>query len=372
MNNSRGMSLIETVVGIALLGIVSFLSLSTYQVIVRSQILSEKNLNVVLARNLLISYILDRRTWSPTVSASENLSLSCMYAQDQVAIGSRNCKATLPGPINLYAINNQVVFALQQSNVGLDMNGQLCNSFQASPGSGNASCPIGINFSITPQCDQMLASCFNPPYLIQGQFTRNGGDSSQVLNLAPYNFSILESGFYCPQQVPTVALTGDPSIVVNPTQVFGITNPTQLGHFASTNPLILPCRSIVIDFKIDTENYDNTQANNQTNICLADESLARCGIAFVHKVLPDGSYSFDLMEDATLVATKPTWMNLSGTETFEFNITNGLVKFCVDSHCLHLFEQKLEGPSRLRLYPGWVSAPGLPIVDRFFLAFFEL
>ena len=295
-----------------------------------------------------------------------------MHNQDQVSVASRNCNTNVPGPINLYSINNQIVFGLQQANVGFDMNGQLCNLFEAQPSAGNANCPIGIGFTVTPQCDPNLPNCFNPLYLIQGKFTRNGGDSSRVLNLSPYNFSILESGFYCPPQDPSVALTGDSEIDVNTTQVIGKFDPIQDGHFATTDPLILPCRSVTFNFVINAANYSLTKANNKTIICLTDESVGSCGITFVSKVLPDGTYSFDLMEGTNLVATKPSWMNLTGAENFEIKISNGLVKFSVDAHCLHIFEQKLEGPSRLRLNPGWVTTPGLAIVDLFSVVFLEI
>lgn len=365
MRANQGMTLIEALIGNLLVAVVIFGSLFLFKEVVRTQANSESALSLAVTRNRLISHLLDARTWEATVAAAENSAFSCLQKQDEVSIANRDCAGVANAKINLYSIDNQKVFELKNSQIGINNTGGLCTSFQALPAAGDPNCPLGISLDAEAQCDSSLPNCLNPPFLFKVQFFYNGGPDKLPLNMAPFNFNFYGVGLYCPPQAPNVGWVGNGSITANPSQVFGITLASQVGQFANTTPYILPCRRVTLDFAIVSGNYDHSHANNSTRVCIVDAADGTCGYSFVHKLMPDGSYSYDLLEGAAVVATKPSWVNLNGDENFDFEVTNGLVKFCLNSQCLHLFEKKLEGPFLLRAYPGWVTTPGLVNIDGF-------
>lgn len=357
------MTLIEVLIGNMLLVVVIFASLNVFKDVVKSQSGSENQLNLIVTRNRLLSQILDGRTWEMSAAAAENTALGCMVDQDHSSLSDRNCKSVANASVNLYALDNQLAFALQQPGFGLNSNGVVCSSYVAAPAAGDRLCPVGVSVSMTALCDAGPATCFNPPFLVSARHAWNGDSAEPKMRVDAFDFDVITTGFYCPAQSDTVAWVGNANITVNGASVDGINNGAQVGSYAQTDPLLLPCRQLYLGFTINTGNYSVAQVNNTTTICLADEGLGTCGFSFALRRLADGSFTYDLLQDAAVVASKPSWMTLTGNESYEIQVTNGLVKFCIDSRCLTLFEAKLEGPFRIRAYPAWSTAVGQPIVE---------
>ncbi len=369
MKNNRGMTLIEALIGNALLIIVIFSSLSVFKDVVGAHVGSESYLNLIVTRNRLISHILDTRTWEHTVTATENTALSCLKNLDNPDATTRDCKSVVNQKINLYSLDEEVAFPTKDATIGIGKAGPICNSFNAASGSGDANCPLGIDLTMTALCEAGSPTCYNPPMLFQAQFILNGDSTTPNINTQPFNFSVINTGSYCPTQNPAVGLVGDAEITATSTSVTGMTVASQVGHYAQSDPMF-PCRQSIVSFTINSSNYSNV-AGNQTTVCLADEGLGTCGFSFVHKRSPAGVLSYDLVQNGVTVATKPTWMNMSGSESYELEVFNGMVKFCVDLRCLYFFENKLEGPFRVRVYPAWSNGV-LPILDNFDTSFEDL
>lgn len=371
MKNNRGMTLVEALIGNFVLAIVIFASLGIFKDLTSAQINSETYLNLIVARNRLINHILDARTWGVTITAPENTALNCLLNQDSVPVGARDCKATLINQaVNIYSLDATDSFPFKNGSLGIDMTGKVCNTFVPPPAAGNPLCPMGVNLSVSAQCDGS-PNCVNPPLALQAQFTMNGDAKAPPLNAGSFNFDLVAAGIFCPTQVgtPIGLVPAPPDITVTPTSVNGIAAASAL--YAQTAVALTPCRRVTVDFTIDSSNYDASVANNQTKVCLADSSAGTCAATLIHTLKPDGTYTYDLYDGATLKASKPSWLNLSGGEAYEFDVFNGMVKFCVDLHCYYYFESKVEGPFRVRFYPARVASP-LPIIDNFSVTLEEI
>ncbi len=362
LKNQRGMSLIEALVGNALLIMVIFASLSIFKDVVGAHVGSESFINYIVARNRLISNILDARGWNSTISAAENVGLACLLNQDQADPADRNCKTVTGATINIYSLDDEKIFPLQDLTAGISRTGVVCTGFAASPAAPNADCPMGMTMKVDAQCDPAVANCGNAPMHFAATFAANGDPKSTPRNTTAFNFEVIASGLYCPVQNSSVELESDGTTVATDESVNGVTA-AQVGHYARSKATILPCRRAMVDFTINSFNYSPV-AGNTTTACLTDEFTGTCLYSLVHSRQADGSFSFKLQENGVDVVTKPTWMTLMGGESFQFDIVNGMVKFCVDLRCIHFFENKLEGPFRVRFYPA-ISNIGLPIVENY-------
>lgn len=363
LKNQSGMTLMEVLIGNSLLIVVIFASLTVFKEIMASQSGAENYLNLVITRNRLMSQILDKRTWEPTSTAAENTAIKCLSDQDQSNAALRDCTGVTDGEINLYSLDGTVAFPFktQSGTIGMDMNGVLCNHFVAPPASGHRTCPIGLSIALTAICDSAAPNCINPPFLIKARHTWNSLVEDASLRMSAFDFDIVSAGFVCPAQPANVALTDNPPVETSVSSVDGVTALPDVGSWAQTDPVLLPCRTVSIQFQFIQGNV-SAIANNTTTVCLVDDGTGTCTHSIRYIRLADGTFTYDLQANGVTVANRPTWMALAGTEIFEFQVVNGLVKMCVSTRCLNLYELKLDAPFRLRVAPAVAPAAASPVV----------
>lgn len=373
ISKQSGMTLVEALVANVILIVAIYASLTIFNDMISSQVFLERGLNFVVARNRVVSHLLDEKTWTQTVAAAENTAFSCLVGQDQSADPARDCTGVTDAKFNVYALDATQVFNSQNPNFGFSNTGANCATFQTPPATGDGSCPLGANLTVTAECPTPAITCANPTLRFSTQFTYNPGDTRHPLNIGPFAFTYVASGLFCPNQAAVAGWVGDGQIIASASAVDGKTSAAQDGHFATTTPGLLPCRIIGAEFVIVTAAYDGAHVGNQTMVCLADDASGNCLMTFIHKPVAAGGYTYELRDDTNaVIATPPAWLTLNGSEAFKFDITNGLVKFCVDSHCLHIFEKKLDVPFRLKAEPAYTTGPGTAVIDSLSLTIDEL
>ena len=195
LKDTRGMSLIETIVGATLLGITMFMAYSVFGSIFKAEATTKRSLSLIVARNNLVSHLLDAKTWINSTVATENTVLNCVAQQNQTDPVVRNCSGVTSAPINIYALDNTIAFNLQRTNIGFDWFGQACDTYQTPPSDGNPHCPVGFSVVAIPQCAASLTTCLNPSFVFQAQFAVNAGQATNPMNMAAFNFKIYEAGF---------------------------------------------------------------------------------------------------------------------------------------------------------------------------------
>lgn len=371
IKSNSGMTLTEALVANVILIVAIYAVMTIFNDTIGSQIFLERGLNFVVARNRIVSHLLDAKTWDPTINASENTMFQCLQNQNLSATGPRNCAGITDAPFNVHALDGTMVFNTLNANFGFTNLGANCTTFQAPPAVGNGTCPLGATVKVTAQCDPADTNCTNPSFLFTSQFLYNSSDTRYPLNIQPFNFSYVGSGLFCPNQATPIDLAGDGQISATSTTVFGKSMATQDGHYASTQTPMLPCRNVGMDFVVTGPNYDPAKVGNQTTVCIADATTGACIITFVHKLLVSGM-AYELRDGATVVSTQPSWLTLTGNEQFRFEVINGLARFCVEGRCVHYFETKIVAPFRLQIEPGYVTVPGAAMVDGFSASVDEL
>ncbi|MBX7231226.1 MAG: hypothetical protein K1X29_03975 [Bdellovibrionales bacterium] len=369
MKSNQGMSLVEVLITSMLIILVIMASAAAIVQLFPGQKTTERSFNFIVARNQIIDRLIDERAWGITVNAKENSVFSCLVNQEQTSTGQRNCNGA-NGVTNVYDLANNLVYDFQNEKLGITQEGSLCTEYKKSPLEGDPICVLSPNIKVQALCE--TNPCFNPPYLFSSDFSFNSGTEHTNPNLSPMNFQLIKSGLYCPPQDDPQGLTAQPMIQLDGTNgVKGIQNAAQVGKFASETVNLLPCRSLNIGFSIATPLYNMAAANNSTRVCLSD-STNTCLFSFLHKISNTGVLSYELYQNNALYSSSPSWMTLTGAEEYQFQVYNGIVKFCVDNKCLHFFSQKLDGPFRLLIYPGWVTDTSSGLIANVNISTFEL
>lgn len=366
IRGQAGLTLIEAVIGNTLLVIVIFASLSVYRESMEAQQGSTRNLNIAIARNSFISLLNDPMTWPTTVDAAENTALDCLRNQNNPATAARDCRAVQNRTFGVYALDATRTYDTNNPNFGFDMNGAPCSTFQAPPATGDGTCPVGVNLKLSAQC-AAADDCMNPVFLAEGTFTFNGIPSQTRVSMGLMDFAMRIGGIGCPTPNSGIKFTGgtvipDPPTPGFGTSVAGLQLPAEAGQTSNTSPALFPCRHLLISFNFNPTNY-SAYAGNQTEVCLREDADPSCRFSILHRRLADGSFTYDIAQNGTVLSQKPTWVTLTGTEQFQFEIINGLVKFCLDSQCLFFYPDKLSGPFNVLVRPAESPTSGTSVVD---------
>lgn len=363
MNNTKGMTIIEALIGNMLLMIVIFASLSIYKNVISYQNGSENDFLLVMGRNRLLSSIRDVATWKETTIAAENTSVSCILKQDSLATSDRDCQGLAEGKLNLYLIDGSLTAETLNDKFGIDRKGSYCTNYVEAPDIGDPLCLFGVAMRVNAQCPSS-GGCFNPLLQVSGKFSYNGA-VDKVINLKLYDFAAYLSGIYCPNQTENNNWLSDGSVTVNADKVMAINQASQTGHYAYSQQLIFPCLREDFSFTIDTSKYDYSVNGNNTRLCISDGDTGNCAYTIVQKIMPDNSLGLDFLDSAVTMASKPSWLVLTGNEVLSFQVVNGLVRACVNYQCLYTFEKKLHSPFRILVYPGWASSANQALVSSF-------
>jgi type II secretory pathway pseudopilin PulG len=369
--SNQGFTLVEVLVGTAILFIAFFAAMYTLTMVDHGQRSNEDSLGYASARNKLVSLLIDDTSWSKMIGPpgnADNPDFSCLLNQTSATLSDRDCFGKT-APLVMYNIKGMPytvdgvqAYDFRSTTQGISSNGQLCNSFVRPPAPGNPQCPYQVVLTWKPICTS--APCVNPPILFQGATTFNGNPDQLSPNVANLNFQVIKSRLYCPPVTAATTPTGHtPAVGIDtsaPTQVFS----TVVGNVTTnasgmTNVDIAPCRKVTVNFTEDLPGAFTMDPSDTSSVSIIDaNTLAR--VFEFRRNASGASFDYQLIEKGVVVATnKPSWVTLTGSTNFKFDITDGLVRFCVDDRCVHYFTQKVDFPFRISFQPASSSyTPG--------------
>lgn len=360
--NNSGLTIVESLVGLALLSIVMSSSLAIMKDIYIWQKRVEISLDYSSLRTQVMNQISDYRSWPNNVLAAGNTQLGCYKNQNTTTASDRNC-STLNGAIDIYDYSNQKTYDFQNASFGFSLTGEPCTTFNPVAGSGDPNCPLKINLTAKSLCAN--ADCVNPLLKISGQFVYNGNKDYSNIRVSNMDFTVYKSNIYCPAQPTPIALNTFLTVnLIGANQVVStVAGKNSSAGYAESSVNLVPCRNVSIKFNNDLAasvpgGLTLADAENTSNVCLYDPDSGKCVFTSEYTYDSVGSvYTYKLSYDPpsgtkSSVAQKPSWLTISGTSQAEFQVVNGLVKFCIDGQCLHYFEGKLDFPFKVRFQPA--------------------
>lgn len=361
-SNNSGLTIVESLVGFALLSIVMSSALAIMKDIYLWQKRVEISLDYSSLRTQVMNQIVDYRSWPNIVEASSNTQLSCFKNQNTSTSSDRNC-STLNGAIDIYDYSNHKTYEFQNANFGFSLTGDPCTTFNATAGAGDPNCPLKVNLTAKSLCSNV--DCVNPLLKVSGQFVYNGNKDYSNIRVSNMDFVVYKSNIYCPSQSLPISLNTFLTVnLVGANQVVS----TVLGKnispgYAESAVNIVPCRKVSIKFNNDLAasvpgGMALSDAENVSKVCLYDSDSGKCVFSAEYSYDSVGAiYTYNLSYDPpsgtkNTVAQKPSWLTISGSNQMEFQVVNDLVKFCIDGQCLHYFEGKLDFPFKVRIHPA--------------------
>jgi prepilin-type N-terminal cleavage/methylation domain-containing protein len=367
--NKQGFTLVESLIGVVLLGILMTSAMTIMSDLSLWQKRVELSFDYSSLRNQIVNQLIDYRAWSNTVKAPINTIYTCFLNQDHMAAADRDCTGQT-GTVNIFDLANTQVFDFKNASFGFTLKGEPCTTFSATAGAGNFNCPLRLNLTSEPMCDATLPTCENPLVKLTGQFVFNGAKEYANLRLSNLDFTLYKSNLYCPDQATPIGLLALNDVNIAGSQVTSTQSGkvTSIG-IAETDQKILPCRNVNITFNdfmpaAVLMPLTLSDPENRSIVCLYNSLSNQCVYEFTRFNVA-GNYTYSLSYKGVVVANKPSWLTITSTSIFEFRISNGLVKFCVDDQCSHLFEGKLDFPFVLRVTPAGVdySANGITVLS---------
>jgi prepilin-type N-terminal cleavage/methylation domain-containing protein len=357
-----GFTLIETMVGMAILLVAFLSSLAVFEIVQNGQTANESSQGFVAARNQVVSLIIDDTSWSKIVGppgSGTNPNFSCLFKQDSTVAADQDCFGKTDPLVmynikgDPYTVNGITAYDFRSSIQGFSTKGQPCDTFNGVAGAGNPLCPLQLVVTWSAICS--ASPCVNPPILFRGQATFNGGPQQQVPNTNNMGFQIIKSSLFCPPPVTpadhnTASADVDVATADRVRSNFITDVPTT--DVGTSNVAMVPCRRVMISFSEDVNPVYAVNANNTSSVFLRNE-ITGADVFEFRRIATGVTYDYQLYANGVAVATtKPTWMNLTNLSVYKFDITNGLVRFCIDDRCVHYFNQKLDFPFRVAFRPA--------------------
>jgi hypothetical protein len=356
----NGFSLVEALVGVAILALGIMGALFMNEQMGKSNKGSRDGLNYALFRNQVLIYMSSDLVWKYTLQGALNSGMACWLNQDQVAIGPRNC-AGKSGDLVIYDIKGNVQYDFTAADAGLSTQGKPCTGFVPAPAAGNAACPMKLNLKWTAVCEAGDPECVNPLIRVDGNFVFNGAQGQTAPPDIRLNFSSYHYLKYCPVQTMGWALADTgvaPATTTTLNQVIsGNVGKTFSTGSARMSQRATPCRQADIAFK---ENMNATvpgpltisDPENRSQVCLFDETANQCRFEFLRDTV-GGVRSFRLRYGGTTdVFTMPASMAITDNTIFAFKVRRNRVDFAVDGKVIYSWFQKITYPFRLQLLPA--------------------
>jgi prepilin-type N-terminal cleavage/methylation domain-containing protein len=358
----NGFTLVETMVGMAILLIAFISSLTVFEMVQNGQTANESSLGYVAARNQVVSLIIDDTSWAKMIGPpgdATNPNFSCLFKQNSTTASDQDCFGKTDPLVmynikgDPYTVNGVRAYDFRSAVQGFSSKGQPCDTFNGNAGSGNFLCPLQLVVTWSAICS--ASPCINPPILFRGQATFNGGPQQQTPNTNNMSFQIIKSSLYCP---PAVTPAGHNTVSIEvdtaaPDRVRSNLNTdvttTQVG---TSNAAMTPCRRVIVSFSEDINSVYAANANNTSSVFIRNE-ITGADVFEFRRIATGANYDFQLYANGVAVAAnKPSWMTLTKLSVYKFDLTNGLLKFCVDDRCVHYFVQKLDFPFRVAFKPA--------------------
>lgn len=198
---NSGMSLVELMVVIGLMGIVMAGMGSFFSQILRVQEQTRLISNIQILKSTLIRNIESDAAWSNTVNQAINTSMACLRVSD-----STLCNHNDSSNFNIFDAANGLAFNSLVATSGFTKDGVVCNAFTTA---GNDQCPIRWDLRWTVVCPGAVATCKTPSIQVLGTFSYEPSDS--LLRVNPSNFHVNmirgEGSLYKPFKVESIDTT---------------------------------------------------------------------------------------------------------------------------------------------------------------------
>jgi type II secretory pathway pseudopilin PulG len=362
INSTKGFTIVESLIVMIILLAAFIGGLSIFNTIDKGQLGNESSLNFTIIRNQLVSLIIDDTSWAKIIGAPGNVDnpkFSCILNQNSLVASDRDCFGkTDPFVIRditgaLYNMNGIDVFDFRSTTQGFSNKGRACSTFNSTPGSGDPRCPFLMTVTWKALCT--ASPCVNPPILFEGRAAVNGGAGQAPLNTGNLSFQIIKSNLYCPpaNAVGGHLASGSNVSVATADKVKSlIVADAPTTEYGNSDVILAPCRKTIVSFTEDIDPIFTVNANNTSSVSILDETTGSSVFEF-RRSATAGNYDYKLLYNGGVVVNaKPSWVTLTRTSQFKFEITNGLVRFCMDDRCTFYFPQKLDFPFRVAFRPA--------------------
>lgn len=193
MRNNRGLTLIETLISLAL--VLFFFEIAAN--LIQGNNKYVKNYEVIssvgFVRDNLLNILTNDLSWSETIHKAANTNFSCLQVNNPYP--ADNCSgggAGTHGSFALYQLDGNLYYDPQSPTKGFDLSGQPCDQFDSA--NGNTTCPFRVDTNWTPICKAGSCSGGSTMIKVDVTFSISLPRNFQVpININKFNFSILRN-----------------------------------------------------------------------------------------------------------------------------------------------------------------------------------
>lgn len=358
LRNQAGLTLLEAVLGLGISAVTIFATLFLFDAITGDRSRIAQRFIFITVRNELLSLSIDDLAWAKTAGAPENASMGCLVQQNSTDLTSRSCSGKSGGVVILNR-KAEIVYDRRNASTGTSIRGGTCETFSMS--AGDPACPLRSEMTWEPICDGV--NCVNPSIRLTARHRLINTRLLAPLNLSLWDFQIIKSGVACPEATTPIGVAAVAGVAVGgggSSVTSALALPVPSPGYARSGQVMAPCRRITLAFNDDmkapgaiTAPAAPTDAGNIARVMVLDELNSAPIFEFRRRY--DGATNantYEVLEGGVVVGTKPSWLTINNTSQFQFEIINGLLRFCVNGRCLHYFTRKLDFPFRFGFQPS--------------------
>ena len=347
--NSRGFTLVEQLISIAIIGIVCVFALQVTDAMFRSYSQNSGLERLADLRTNVIALVENDSAWAMTVQNNSS-SFACF------ASGGGCDPAAAPAPFALYNATGDLYFDPSSSTSGLTATGAQCSTFSAT---GTAACPIRPVLTWKPVCPGGGEACTMPNVQIDATFQLSAGAQIPAsTNLSRLNFRIVRSQLTCANQtidytlqaswsasnvafavVPANIATGAPQ---NLLITSGSAAAYSAANAATSAATLHACddQSLIFQQQISVSAGSNaTDAANQASVCLLDSATSACDFEWRQTTTTWALWRRDVGGTLAQVYARPPSVAFDAATFFEFRAQKGLVKFFSNGLLAYVFDR---------------------------------
>lgn len=189
----EGLSVVELLIGVAILGTVVAAIASIANIAMRQQLQMNFTFQAAQVKADIHSYLNDDRSWAQIINAPGNQG-GAGSAMDCLR-NSTECTSTgAPGgaplanrPVSqIFNAQGQLIYDLTAPTAGFNAQGVMCNGFVQPPAAGNDACPLRFAVTWSAVC---TGSCVNPQVTISIRAIYN--PLARTIMFNPSNYSVI-------------------------------------------------------------------------------------------------------------------------------------------------------------------------------------
>jgi len=177
--NSKGLSMMETILAMLMVGISAMTLIDLYRQMNQWQTSSNAQMQLQLFARDLALVIRDSRSWTRTINATVNTNMACL------ADPAVECTEPAAQTFALFDATGALIYDSTNPYSGISLNGRPCSTFSQS---GNADCPFRYELQWRPLC---TTPCLKPQLEISARLTYAPADKKLVINEQKYQFPVI-------------------------------------------------------------------------------------------------------------------------------------------------------------------------------------